>query len=155
MALVDAMRHIPHSRVIAEVKAPDDARSYCAAGDADVVVCDAATMLGDESGAATAFAASAAKELARAEHAATALPGTGRFPWQIEPCQVLALSAREREVFTLLGLGLSNRHVARALGVTELTVKTHVGRVLAKLKLESRLQAGLAALFYLAQGPAR
>jgi DNA-binding CsgD family transcriptional regulator len=84
-------------------------------------------------------------------HAMTALPAEGRFPWEIEPLQVQALSSREREVFALLGVGLSNRHVARALGVTELTVKTHVGRVLAKLKLESRLQAGLAALLYLAQ----
>jgi DNA-binding NarL/FixJ family response regulator len=59
------------------------------------------------------------------------------------------LSPREREVFFMLGTGFSNRDISRLLGVTEPTVKTHVGHVLTKLQLESRLQAGLAAFAHL------
>ncbi|WP_239156726.1 response regulator transcription factor [Actinocatenispora thailandica] len=55
------------------------------------------------------------------------------------------LTPRERDVFRLLGRGLSNAAIARALSITERTVKSYVGRVLAKLGLESRLQAGIAA----------
>jgi antitoxin component of RelBE/YafQ-DinJ toxin-antitoxin module len=46
----------------------------------------------------------------------------------------------------LLGLGYDNRSMARILAVSERTVKRHVTAVLAKMGLESRLQAGLAAL---------
>jgi DNA-binding NarL/FixJ family response regulator len=56
------------------------------------------------------------------------------------------LSARERTVFHLLGVGYDNRSIAFELGVSEPTVKRHVTVILAKLRLESRLQAGLAAL---------
>ena len=56
------------------------------------------------------------------------------------------LSARERTVFEFLGAGYDNRSIARELGVSERTVKRHVTVILAKLSLESRLQAGLAAL---------
>lgn len=56
------------------------------------------------------------------------------------------LSARERTVFEFLGVGYDNRSIARELGVSERTVKRHVSVILAKLRLESRLQAGLAAL---------
>lgn len=56
------------------------------------------------------------------------------------------LSARERTVFELLGAGQDNRTIARELEVSERTVKRHVTVILTKLHLESRLQAGLAAL---------
>jgi DNA-binding NarL/FixJ family response regulator len=56
------------------------------------------------------------------------------------------LSARERTVFQLLGVGYDNRSIARELEVSERTVKRHVTVILTKLRLESRLQAGLAAL---------
>lgn len=70
-------------------------------------------------------------------------------PLLVSPGDVNELSVRERQVFALLGAGLSNRQIGRRLDVTERTVKDHVGRILAKLGLESRLQAGLAALVYL------
>jgi DNA-binding NarL/FixJ family response regulator len=57
-----------------------------------------------------------------------------------------SLSPREQAVFELLGLGYDNRSLARALDVSERTAKRHVTAILAKLGLESRLQAGLAAL---------
>jgi DNA-binding NarL/FixJ family response regulator len=56
------------------------------------------------------------------------------------------LSTREWSVFRFLGAGYDNRSIARELGVSERTVKRHVTVILAKLTLESRLQAGLAAL---------
>jgi len=56
------------------------------------------------------------------------------------------LSARERTVFQFLGAGYDNRSIARELDVSERTVKRHVTVILATLGLESRLQAGLAAL---------
>jgi DNA-binding NarL/FixJ family response regulator len=56
------------------------------------------------------------------------------------------LSPRERTVFEFLGAGYDNRSIARELGLSERTVKRHVTVILTKLRLESRLQAGLAAL---------
>lgn len=59
--------------------------------------------------------------------------------------RVEKLSRREREIFGLLGHGLSNRGIARRLDISERTVKFHVSNVLIKLRLESRLQAGSVA----------
>jgi NarL family two-component system response regulator LiaR len=55
------------------------------------------------------------------------------------------LTAREREVLRLIGRGLSNKRIALALDVSEKTVKTHVGHVLAKLGVSDRTQAALYA----------
>jgi DNA-binding NarL/FixJ family response regulator len=56
------------------------------------------------------------------------------------------LTPRERAVFDLLGSGYDNRSIARELEISEGTVKRHVTAILGKLRLESRLQAGLTAL---------
>ncbi len=51
------------------------------------------------------------------------------------------LSEREREVVELLALGLPNKAIARRLGISEHTVKFHVGSILAKLGAASRTEA--------------
>jgi len=60
-----------------------------------------------------------------------------------------ALSAREREVLSLLAAGLRNREIAERLGVGEATVKTHVRHVLEKLRFRNRAEAAAFAARHL------
>lgn len=55
------------------------------------------------------------------------------------------LTGREREVLRLVGTGLTNAAIASKLTVTEGTVKTHLNRVMTKLRLTSRAQAVVMA----------
>jgi len=57
-----------------------------------------------------------------------------------------ALSARERQVLRLMASGNSNREIAVELGITEGTVKCHVGVILSQLGVKDRTQAVLIAL---------
>jgi NarL family two-component system response regulator LiaR len=56
------------------------------------------------------------------------------------------LTPREREVLEAIGRGLSNKRIAIELGVSEKTVKTHVGHLLAKLGVADRTQAAIHAV---------
>ncbi|MDI4649854.1 response regulator [Cohnella hashimotonis] len=56
------------------------------------------------------------------------------------------LTPKELEVLVALGRGCSNKDIARALYITEFTVKKHVSQILCKLNLADRTQAALYAL---------
>jgi DNA-binding NarL/FixJ family response regulator len=68
-------------------------------------------------------------------------PGGGWSPAGLD-----ALTSREREVLAEIAKGRSNREIARALTVSEKTVKAHVSSVLAKLGVQDRTQAALVAV---------
>jgi two-component system NarL family response regulator len=56
------------------------------------------------------------------------------------------LTARELEVLKLVADGKSNKEIGAVLDLAEITVKIHVGRILAKLKANDRTQAAMMAL---------
>jgi NarL family two-component system response regulator LiaR len=56
------------------------------------------------------------------------------------------LTPRERQVLALIGRGFPNKRIARELDISEKTVKTHVGHVLAKLGVADRTQAAVFAV---------
>ncbi|MFT4219990.1 MAG: response regulator transcription factor [Microbacterium sp.] len=61
------------------------------------------------------------------------------------PDPTAELTDREREVFLAIGRGLTNTEIAEALFLSESTVKTHVGRVLAKVDARDRVHAVILA----------
>ncbi|MFG1806184.1 response regulator [Streptomyces sp. NPDC049040] len=67
---------------------------------------------------------------------ATTSPGPGRLA---------CLSDREREVLTLVARGLNNTEAGEALGLSPLTAKTHVSRIMGKLGARDRAQLVIAA----------
>ena len=56
------------------------------------------------------------------------------------------LTAREQEVLDLIARGYANKRIALELGLSEKTVKTHVGHVLEKLGVTDRTQAAVVAV---------
>ena len=66
-------------------------------------------------------------------------------PAAVPPPALDSLTARELEVLGAIGRGLSNGEIARALSISELTVKSHVGRIFTKLDLRDRAAAVVCA----------
>ncbi|MFF4345486.1 response regulator [Kitasatospora sp. NPDC001540] len=59
--------------------------------------------------------------------------------------RLAALTGREREILLAVGQGWTNGEIAERLVLSESTVKTHVGRVLAKIGARDRVQAVILA----------
>ncbi|MBP2705866.1 helix-turn-helix transcriptional regulator [Microbispora sp. RL4-1S] len=63
--------------------------------------------------------------------------------------RVAELTARQLDVFECLGRGMSNRQIAAGLGISEYTVKVHIGKIIDVLGLDSRLQIGIVAYIHM------
>jgi DNA-binding NarL/FixJ family response regulator len=66
-------------------------------------------------------------------------------PASVPPPRLDSLTAREVEVLGAIGRGLSNTEIADALHISQLTVKSHVGRIFTKLGLRDRAAAVVCA----------
>ncbi|MFI9639729.1 response regulator [Micromonospora sp. NPDC051925] len=66
-------------------------------------------------------------------------------PAPAEDPRLAQLTDREREILLLVAQGLANAEIAAQVHVAEATVKTHVGRILAKLQLRDRVQVVVLA----------
>lgn len=80
--------------------------------------------------------------------ARTLLPGTAPRPGD-------SLSGRERQVLNLLAKGHTNRQIGRSLGISERTVKVHVGHLFRRIGVADRTSAALWARDNLAPGSPR
>jgi len=88
-----------------------------------------------------AIKVAAAGQVHLSPQASAYLLGAVRMPERPEP-----LTPREMDVLRLLAQGQSNKEIARTLHLVEETVKDHVRHILAKLGVQSRTQAVLAAI---------
>ncbi|TNM38266.1 LuxR family transcriptional regulator [Nocardioides albidus] len=92
----------------------------------------------DEVAGAAARLHEEGRDLPLHEALAAGLDPRSEDPWRGEAAS--ALTAREREIATLVAQGLSNRAIAERLVLSVRTVETHVGRVLGKLGVDTRGQ---------------
>ncbi|MFD8642369.1 response regulator [Streptomyces zaomyceticus] len=73
------------------------------------------------------------------------LPESGTGDPRPEDARLAALTDREREILTVIGQGWTNAEIAERLHLAESTVKTHIGRILAKTGARDRVQAVILA----------
>ena len=71
----------------------------------------------------------------------TPAPRPAAFERNDAAIRSLGLTARECEILRLLASGGSNKELARALGISPNTVKTHIARVYEKLEVQKRIEA--------------
>lgn len=79
------------------------------------------------------------------DHVTPQLGSARAEPDPADSARLAELTDRERDVFLAIGRGLTNSEIAQTLYVGESTVKTHVGRVLAKLGARDRIHAVILA----------
>jgi DNA-binding NarL/FixJ family response regulator len=79
------------------------------------------------------------------QHVAPMLRGTTAAPARADDRALADLTPREREVLVQMAYGASNTEIAERFVVSEATVKTHVGRILAKTGSRDRVQAVVLA----------
>lgn len=72
---------------------------------------------------------------------ALSAPVAGRVMDRMRGAAGPTLTERERDILSQLAHGLGNREIARALFISEATVKTHLGRIYAKLGVDTRAGA--------------
>lgn len=92
-----------------------------------------------------AVKAAAAGQVQLSPQAAERLMREVRMPEENEAAHE-ALTERETEILRLLAQGKANKEIAHELHISEMTVKTHVSRILSKLNMPSRTQAALYAV---------
>jgi DNA-binding NarL/FixJ family response regulator len=150
-ALANVMRHVQGAVVVAVVDSLYDARIIWQQENIDVVVADISAVKSLATYGEQSLYELISTGICRLPdtHPAAILSGYQGVPCLLANKGTEAFTHRELDVFLLLGLGHSNREIARLLNITERTVKAHVGRILIKLNLQSRLQLGLAAAAYL------
>lgn len=73
-------------------------------------------------------------------------PPSGPAPRTFDPTLLAPLTQRQYDVLALLGRGKSNKDIAETLGISEGTVKVHVGAILKVLGASNRTQAALMAI---------
>lgn len=136
-ARLDALAALERPAVVLVADA-DHAATALSAGAAGVVAREA----GPERIAAALLAAHRGLVVLDGALAPRLLPPRARPRSRTEP---EPLTPRELEVLELMAAGLSNRRIARALGITENTAKFHVNAVLGKLDARSRTEAVVLA----------
>jgi DNA-binding NarL/FixJ family response regulator len=72
---------------------------------------------------------------------------------QVRPGPAAVLSRRELEVLALVAEGLPNKQIARALGITERTVKVHLGNAFRRIGVRDRTSAAIWARQHMAERP--
>lgn len=82
---------------------------------------------------------------AYAQHLPAGAPDASSEPPELEDPRLAPLTDREREILTVIGMGWTNTEIATRLHLAESTVKTHVGRILAKTGSRDRVQAVILA----------
>jgi DNA-binding NarL/FixJ family response regulator len=137
-ATTELTRRWPGVRVIAVTSFLEEEKVRAAldAGAAGYLLKDA-----EADDVAAAIRTVAAGDVALPPAVARTLVAATRRP----PAPAESLTAREREVISLVAAGHTNQQIATRLGVTERTARTHVSNILAKLGLSSRTQAALWA----------
>ncbi|MCA1688894.1 MAG: response regulator transcription factor [Actinobacteria bacterium] len=141
-AMRELRRRLPGTRVVVLTSNADDSRLLAAiqAGAAGYLL----KTVQPQELARAVRAAHAGEALLDPSVAARLVEAIAGSPGSGDP--VDQLTPREREVLELIGAGRSNKRIALELGVSEKTVKTHVGHVLAKLGVADRTQAAMYAV---------